>query len=230
VIERTIIENAASADGIGVDAQAGKDFSTSANVIRDCEIRGAADKGIKITVNAYARVERCWVHDNMNGGIQATLGGHVQSLYNLVEHNLGSTAQNGLSVAPPSDPMSTAASELFSRGDISRGNGGNGIAVHNLSMAEVQDAYLATNAAAGIRVYNDTGASPATADVEGTSAVCNGIDGAVVANASVADFGGGALGSPGNNAFTQNNLPEATTVPIRHSCHRRRIEHSSRPF
>src|SRR5262249_3721627 len=46
-----------------------------------------------------------------------------------------------------------------------------------------------------------------SAVVEGTSAVCNAVDGAVVADTSTADFGGGAQGSPGNNAFTQNNLP-----------------------
>lgn len=207
VVERTLIEGAATGDGIGVDQEAGKDFSESANVIRECEVRGASDKGIKVTTGAYARVERCWVHDNANGGIQATLGGHVQASHNLVERNRGSTAQNGLSVNPRDDDQtSTDSSELRSAGDISRGNGANGISVRATSMVRVSDDYLATNGSSGIRVFNDVG-PPASAMVEGTSAVCNAVDGAVVANTSTADFGGGALGSPGDNAFTQNNLP-----------------------
>jgi len=146
------------------------------------------------------------VHDNANGGIQATLGGHVQTRNNLVEHNLGSTAQNGLSVnARDDNVLATVSSELHSSGDISRGNGANGLSVR-ASMAQVRDGYFATNATSGIRVFNDVGA-PASALIEGTSAVCNGVDGATVANTSSADFGGGELGSTGNNAFTQNNLP-----------------------
>jgi hypothetical protein len=57
-----------------------------------------------------------------------------------------------------------------------------------------------------LRVFNDIG-NPASARVEGTSAVCNGVDGAVVADGSFADLGGGPSSSQGNNAFTQNNLP-----------------------
>jgi hypothetical protein len=207
VIERSIIDGALTGDGIGVDQLAGTDFTDSANVIRECEIRNASDKGVKVTTGAYARVERCWVHDNANGGVQATLGGHVQTIHNLIEHNHGSTAQNGLAVNAADDNSApTSVSELMSWGDISRGNGANGMSVRALSEANVRDDYLATNGSSGIRVFNDVG-SAATAVVQGTSAVCNAVDGAVVANTSVADFGGGAFGSPGNNAFTQNNLP-----------------------
>ncbi len=207
VVEHTTIEQAASADGIGVDQQAGKDFGDTATVIRDCEVFGAADKGIKITTGAFARIERSWVHDNANGGIQATLGGHVQAWHNLVERNRGSTAQNGLSVnADDGDAMPTGFSELVTWGNISRGNGANGISVRAFSMANLHDDYLATNLSSGLRVFNDVG-PPASAVVTGTSAVCNAVDGAVVANTSTADFGGGPLGSLGNNAFTQNNLP-----------------------
>jgi hypothetical protein len=206
-IERTIIENAATADGVGIDHEAGKDFGDGANVIRECDISGAADKGVKVTTGAYARVERCAVHDNANGGIQATLGGHVQTAHDAVDHNLGSTAQNGLSVNASDDTtVATAPSELFAWGDLARRNGANGVSVRTLAVANVQDAYLATNGSSGIRVFNDVG-DAASAVVAGTSAVCNAVDGAVVADTSSADFGGGALGSLGNNAFTQNNLP-----------------------
>ncbi|MFI5395101.1 MAG: right-handed parallel beta-helix repeat-containing protein [Candidatus Binatia bacterium] len=207
VVERTIIEGPSSADGIGVRRGAGKDFGNSANVIRDCEISGVSDKGVKVTTGAHARVERCWVHDNANGGIQATLGGHVQAWHNLVERNRGSTAQNGLSAnAQDTSPGSSAPSELETWGDISRGNGANGVAVRDAAVGRLHDDYLAANGSDGLRIYNDTG-PPSSASVEGTSAVCNAVDGAGVANLSSADFGGGALGSPGNNAFAQNNLP-----------------------
>lgn len=208
VVEETIVEQAASADGIGVDSQAGKDFGDTVNVIRDCEISGAADKGVKVTTGAYVRVERCWVHGNSNGGIQATLGGHVEAWSNLVENNFGATAQNGLSANANDDPTmpDTGFSELRTRGNISRGNGANGISIRAFSMADLRDDYLATNGSSGLRIFNDVGPA-ASAVVQGTSAVCNAVDGAVVANDSTADFGGGSLGSPGNNALAQNNLP-----------------------
>jgi hypothetical protein len=207
VVERVIVENAATGDGIGVDADAGKDFDASVNIIRDCEVSGASDKGIKVTTGAHARVENCWVHDNVNGGIQSTLGGHVQAWQNLVERNHGGTAQNGLSVnARDDNPTSGHYSEMRSWGNIARGNGANGFSVRAFAFADVRDDYLATNGTSGIRVFNDVGPA-AAAVVEGTSAVCNAVDGAVVANTSMADFGGGQFASAGNNAFTQNNLP-----------------------
>lgn len=207
VVERSIIDTAASADAVGIDQQAGKDFGATVNLVRDCEVFGAADKGIKVTTQAYARIEDCWVHDNANGGIQATLGGNVQAWRNLVERNFGSTAQNGLSVNARDDnapPTETSAMETW--GNISRANGANGLAVRAGSMAHIHDDYLASNGTSGLRIFNDVG-GPATAVVEGITAACNDADGAAVANTSIADLGGGTLGSSGNNAFTQNNLP-----------------------
>lgn len=207
LIESSIVDTAASADAIGVDTQAGGSF-TDVNIIRDCEVFGAFDKGVKVTTGSFARVEISHVHDNRNGGIQAALGGHLQVINNLVEDNRGSTAQNGISVLGADDNGGEVSfSELFTRGNISRRNGASGIAVRVGASASIRDDYYAVNGTSGIRVFNDVGPA-ATADVQGSSAVCNGGDGAVVANTSFADFGGGALESPGNNAFTQNNLPE----------------------
>jgi hypothetical protein len=207
VVEHVIVEGAATGDGIGVDTNAGKDFDGSENIIRDCEVSGASDKGIKVTTGAHVHVERCWVHDNVNGGIQSTLGGHVQAWHNLVERNRGGTAQNGLSVNAQDDNTSNGAySEMGSWGNIARSNGANGFSVRAFAFAHSRDDYLATNGSSGIRIFNDIGPA-ATALVEGTSAVCNSVDGAVVANTSMADFGGGPFASTGNNAFNQNNLP-----------------------
>ena len=208
VVEHVIVHGATTGDGIGVDTDAGKGFDDTVNIIRDCEVSGASDKGIKVTTGAHARVERCWVHDNVNGGIQSTLGGHVQAWHNLVERNRGGTAQNGLSVnARDEDPTTGGYSEMRSWGNLARGNGANGFSARAFAFAHVRDDYLAANSASGIRIFNDVGPG-ATALVEGTSAVCNAVDGAVVANTSVADFGGGLFASAGNNGFTQNNLAD----------------------
>jgi hypothetical protein len=221
VIERSFVQTSGGADGIGIDDRAGTDFTDTLNIVRECEVSGAADKGIKVTTGAHARVERSWIHDNVNGGVQATLGGHVQVWQSLVERNRGGTAQNGLSANASDDGTGTAAaSELQSWGTIARGNGANGVSVRGLATAELQDDYLAVNGSSGLRVFNDVG-PPAQARVEGASMVCNAVDGAVVANTSTADFGGGTLGSAGNNGFTQNNLPaggsnfrNATTLEV----------------
>lgn len=206
VIEKTIVEGAATADGIGVDLRAGASFGDAVNLIRDCEVSGAADKGIKVTTGAYARVERSWVHHNLNGGIQATIGGHVEVWDSLVENNAGSTAQNGLVANGADDDINpTEVSELRSQGNVSRYNGANGLALRAWAIGESSDNYLAANASSGVRIYNDVG-GPAFAIVEGTSAVCNQAHGAAVADDSFADFGGGLLGSAGSNAFAGNAL------------------------
>jgi hypothetical protein len=206
VVENCIVDTAATADGIGVDLQAGSDFDTTVNIIRDTEIFGAFDKGVKVTTGSHARIENSWVHDNRNGGIQAALGSFVQAFDNLVENNRGATAQNGLAVLGADDSGGEVSfSEMDARGNISRRNGGNGLAARVGASARARDNYLAGNASAGIRVFNDAG-PPATAVVEGTTAACNGTDGALIADQSFADFGGGPLASAGNNAFTQNNL------------------------
>jgi hypothetical protein len=126
----------------------------------------------------------------------------VQAWQNVVEANAGATAENGLSA----DQTGSGNSELQSWANISRGNGANGISVRGFSIAVIRDDYLAANGTSGVRVINDVG-PPAAAVVTGTSAVCNGLGGAVVADSSVADFGGGPLGGPGNNAFAVNGAP-----------------------
>jgi hypothetical protein len=100
----------------------------------------------------------------------------------------------------------SGASRLSSRGDVVRRNGANGAAVRGFALGQIRDGYLAANGSSGLRVFNDVGA-PAAGSAEGTTLACNGVDGAVVADASRLDLGGGELGSQGNNALTQNDLP-----------------------
>src|SRR5262249_34161283 len=161
---------------------------------------GAADKGIKVTTGSYARIENNHVHDNLNGGIQAALGGFVQAFENVVEDNRGSTAQNGISVAGSTDNGGEEGSfsEMETHGNISRRNGASGLVVRVGATGLVHDDYLAVNGTSGIRIAND-GGPVANASVQGTSAVCNAGDGAVITDSAFADFGGGSMSSPGNN-------------------------------
>lgn len=101
VIDHCIVDHSGTADAVGIDHGAGSDFLAHANVVRDSEITTAADKGVNVTTGSYARVEHNWVHDNANGGIQATLSGHVFARDNLSEGNAGATAENGLSANGP---------------------------------------------------------------------------------------------------------------------------------
>lgn len=203
VLERCIVETSAGGDGIGIDDMAGADFDATANVVRECEVRGAGDKGIKVTTGSHARVERSWIHDNQNGGVQATLGGNLQTVENLIEDNGGGSAQNGMS-AQGFEPE-TGSSRLFSQGDIVRRSGANGAAVRGFALGRFRDSYLAANRSSGLRVFNDLGFA-ALASASGTTFACNGVDGAVAADSSRLDLGGGVLGSSGSNALTQNNL------------------------
>lgn len=208
-VERCVVDSAASADAIGIDNGAGIDLEVTANVVRDCEVFNASDKGIKVTTGAHVRVENCWVRDNDNGGIQATLGGHLWARNNLVERSGGASAQNGIAVNGADSDAATGPSELLSEGNIVRFNAANGISVRGQSVALIRNDYLAANGSSGLRVFDQGITPPALAVVEGTTAACNGFNGAAVADSSTADFGGGPFGSPGNNAFTQTNDSDA---------------------
>ena len=219
LIDRCIVEHSGTADGIGIDAGTGGDFLARANVVQDSEITAAADKGIKVTTNGYARLERNWVHDNANGGIQATLSGHVFARDNLVERSAGATAENGLSANGPAPETPTEPSELITDGNLSRFNAGDGISVRSISLAVINNDALLANGVDGLRVFDENGA--ASAAVQGVAVACNLGDGAAVSGLSQADFGGGPFESAGNNAFTQNNLPagadnlrNATGAPV----------------
>lgn len=204
VLERCVVEVSGAGDGISIDEMAGADSDGNVNIVRECEISGADDKGVKVTTGARVRVERSWIHHNTNGGVQATLGGNLETVENLIEDNAGGTAQNGMS-SQGFEPE-FGSSRLFSRGDIVRRNGANGAAVRGFALAQFNNSYLAGNSSSGLRVYNDLGA-PALASASGTTFACNAVDGAVVVDASRLDLGGGELGSGGSNALTQNNLP-----------------------
>lgn len=223
ILEGLVVEGSNSGDGIGVDGGAGKDFSATATWIRDCVVRGAGDKGIKVTTGSFARVERCWVYGNLGGGVQATLGGNVLALDSVVEFNGGAGAQNGFAVQGLDVEGGLSTIALY--GNLSRGNDANGLSVRSFATALVGDSAFIGNGTAGVRVFNDVGA-PALAAVTGSSMLCNAGDGLTVRDSSYVDLGGGVFGSRGENAFAFNgasgsgaNLRStvAAIIPARHS-------------
>lgn len=201
VVAWSLIENSATGDGIGIDDEAGRNFGSRATVIRDSVVRGAGDKGIKVTTGSYARIERSWVYDNWAGGVQATLGGHISAADNLVERNGGVGAENGFAVQGLDAPGALSTLALF--GDVSRHNEANGLSIRSFATAVVVDSAFVENGTAGVRVFNDIGA-PSLAAIEGTSITCNSGDGVVVRDESFVDLGGGPFGSKGENAFAFN--------------------------
>jgi len=202
VLEALQIESAQGGDGISVDERAGKGFDTTVTVIRDCEIRGAGDKGIKVTTGAHALVQGSRIHSNSGGGVQATLGGNILALDNLVEDNGGLGAQNGFAVQGLDVDGGLATLALF--GNVSRRNGANGLSVRGLASVFAGDNIFAGNGTSGLRVFNDIGPG-AFALLEGSAVVCNAGDGVSVRDTSMADLGGGPWSSRGQNAFAYND-------------------------
>jgi hypothetical protein len=160
-------------DAVGVANGAGAE---EANVFDRCTITGAKDKGLKVTTGAQVVVRRSCVHDNQNGGIQSTLGGHALAIENLVQHNVPGRAGNGLAVTG-TDPAQP--STLVSDGNIVRFAGARGLSVVDAAAAEFHNDYVADNQFAGAKVEALT-ATP-SASFRGVALVCNhnaGISGA----------------------------------------------------
>jgi hypothetical protein len=185
------------------------------NVVFGCEVMGAFDKGIKISNGAFARVERSSLHDNADGGLQATLGGSVLAVENVAENNHGTASANGLAANGPEGGVPPAA-VLETQGNLVRGNALRGISVRSLSEAVVRDDHVCGNGAPasggfGIAVLDAAGLS-ANASVQGTAVVHNTDGGVVVGDSSTLDLGG--LGSAGDNALAFNGPPAASRANL----------------
>ncbi len=190
-------------DGVAVRDYAG---TGGVNLIRNAEVIGAFDKAVKVSGGAVARVERSVIHENADGGLQATLSGRLSAIENLIERNRGTNSANGLAANGTMSDRRRPA-RLDTRGNISRENSLRGISVRGLSTAVLQDDYICGNGTAerdrgfGLAVL-DAGGEHAYARVSGVAAVHNIVGGIVVS-----DFSRGAFGAryrPGNNAFAFN--------------------------
>lgn len=132
-------------DGIAVRSGAG---IGGANVIRDCDITGAFDKAVKASEGGVARVERCHIRGNADGGLQATLSGHLIATENLIEDNRGTNSANGIAANGPQE-FSTKPARLETNGNIIRSNALRGISVRSLSIALLRDDYVCGNGTPG---------------------------------------------------------------------------------
>jgi hypothetical protein len=185
------------------------------NLVRNCDVSGGFDKGIKISNAALARVERSHVHANADGGMQATLGGQASAIENLIENNRGTNSANGLAANGPDMAMPPAAL-LITRGNITRFNALRGISVRSQSLALLDSDWVCGNGTVGrgtgfgIAVQDAAGLS-AVLSAKGLGVVHNVDGGLVVTDQSSVDLGG--VTSPGWNAFAFNG-PADTPAPV----------------
>ncbi|MFI5364030.1 MAG: hypothetical protein ACHQ4J_00250 [Candidatus Binatia bacterium] len=181
------------------------------------------DKGVKAADNGSVVVNDSWIHHNYRGGIQATFSttgnsaGIVTVNRNVIE-NSGLRYINGSPPPGPGTPTPTpdnhqvdsaanglashaAGSTLTSSGNVSQINFQHGAIVDNTSSLKETNDYLCGNGTNGVAA--SAGGSP-TVFGQGIAAAYNNSYGVALASFSQADFGGGPLGSSGNNAFVQN--------------------------
>jgi hypothetical protein len=196
----------------GDDGVAIRDFAgaVAANVIRNADIRGAFDKGIKASENGVVRVEASLVTGNNDGGIQATLSGQVLAIANLVAFNRGTPTASGLA-ANGARAGSLVAGRLDTRGNLVVANALRGISVRSLSLATLRDDFACGNGSAGrpdgvgLAVLDAAGLA-AAADVYGLAAVHNLSGGIVVGGNS--DVSLGTEATFGRNAIAFNGARE----------------------
>jgi len=189
-------------------------------VIRNADVRGALDKGIKVSDGAIASIERSLIEQNVDGGIQATLGGSLAAVENVSRSNRGTFSANGIA-ANGAAIGGTAPARLLTRGNLSIDNALRGLSVRALSVAQLNDDFACGNGSPGrsglgLSVFNGADEA-ATATVRGLGAVHNLTGGAVLSDTSRADLG--TDGTPGLNAFAFNggggaNLRNATTSAV----------------
>src|SRR5579871_1473160 len=174
-IEQSEVVGPTCGDAISIQDRAGTPDGDGPGdgVVMDSVVRDARDKGIKVAGGAHATIERTCVHDNHNGGIQATLGGHVFARHDVVQHNVPGAAQNGLSATGGAAQERTT---LVTDGDIVRFAGGRGLTVTDNAAAAFSNDYVADNQFAGGRVETSTRVSFAAtplAALRGVAFSCN---------------------------------------------------------
>lgn len=196
----------------GDDGIAVRDFAGTAgiNVILGADVRGAFDKGIKISDDGLALVVGSRITGNADGGLQATLGGQLIAVANEVRGNRGTPTASGLAANGPR-PDSSAPARLITRGNLSIDNSLRGISVRSLSLARLRDDFVCGNGTAGrsdgfgLAVLEASG-GVAQAEARGLALVHNVAAGAVIGGSSLGDLGTPA--APGTNAFADNGPVE----------------------
>ncbi len=199
-------------DGIAVRNDAGRDI---ANHVVGVDVAGAFDKGIKISEGGVATISDAWVHDNTDGGIQATIGGQVTVVHTRSENNRASLGANGLAANGPRLETNEPA-RIQTRGNLIRNNALRGVSVRSLSQATLRDDYLCGNGTAGtdagfgLALLDAAGAS-AEADAKGIAVVRNVDGGVLIMGSSLGTFGN--LEGNGLNAFAFNGIVASLNGP-----------------
>jgi len=236
----------------GIDCISARDVSQSAattNVIRDSEVRHCRDRGVKSN-RSYLRLERNWIHHNLRGGLFALNGtaspagqpgaGKLESIDNLIEWN-GRNASGQITfaqarqIAAQENGVADRVMQVNVDGDIVRHGVEGGIALRDHAMADVRDAIVCgmTGDAAqaggqGFQVTVNSGTQPI--QVRGSAFVYNNRNGVLLDGQghNQINFGAQTVAQRGHNAFTQNNIVQAsgarnfrnmaaTTVEVRHN-------------
>jgi hypothetical protein len=162
----SVVRGPSRGDGVG---SCGGGSDGDANLVVDSVVRGAQDKGVKVIGGGVQVVSGSCIADNANGGIQATLGGRAIARQNVVQHNVPSGAENGISA----NDSGGAPSSVATRGNIVRFSGERGLSVVGNGMGEFRDDYVARNQYAGARVETTRPDIAAQASFSGTAFVCN---------------------------------------------------------
>lgn len=183
-------------DGIAVRGRAG---ANEPNVVRNCEVSGAFDKGVKVSDGAVARLEHSRVFSNRDGGAQATLTGRLVARENWIEANRGTNSASGIAA-------NGAGATLETRGNISRGNALRGISVRSAGGVVLADDFVCGNgggpsAGSGVAVFDNDDA-PAGASARGLAVVHNAGGGVSVSGTSSIDLG--TEEQRGQNALAHN--------------------------
>jgi hypothetical protein len=189
-------------------------------VVSESVARGALDKGIKVSDGAVAIIQHSLVEQNVDGGIQATLGGGVAAVENISRSNRGTFSANGIS-ANGAAIGGTAPARLLTLGNLSLDNALRGLSVRALSVAALNSDFACGNGSVGrtgvgLSVFDGAGQA-AVATVRGLAAVHNLTAGASLSDTARADFGSDT--AAGRNAFAfndgaGNNLRNGTNQPV----------------
>jgi hypothetical protein len=164
-IERCVIDGPTCGDAVAVEQDAGQPDADI--TIVDSTLRGAEDRGLKVSTSAYATLATSCVADNRGGGVQATQGGHVTAVHNLVQRNLGT--KNGMTARGNVTESTTLATD----GNIVRLNGGRGVTVTDNAIGTFTNDVVSDNETAGSRVETSEPPTGPQATFSGVAFVCN---------------------------------------------------------
>lgn len=173
LLDASVVIGPTRGDGISVEAGAGQE---TPNVVRATEVRGAEDKGIKVTTLADALVENSCVHDNQSGGIQIVDGARVTAVHNVVQRNFKTSsgngfAEHGLLVGVPE--RLGLRSFLTTDGNVVRFQGARGISVVNSATATLRHDVVTENRAVGARIETTLAGVQPQASLRGLTLACN---------------------------------------------------------